>query len=167
MCDAVYKLQFEQFEAGIFFKFWTFSTQPKTNLSLCIGPYFTLLSQYFFILGWLSQSTLARVIKLFFFLKIKVIKLLIIYLILKVNKNINIQRGCGAVQFSYYKTAKCTTPCSVVHCYLWCGAIISFFKQFWCDFCSLCGLVNTPNENYCANSITLTELTHSWVFFYF
>ena len=103
----------------------------------------------------------------FFFLKTKVIKLLIIYLILKVNKNINIQKGCGAMQFSYYKTANCTTPCGVMHCYLWCGAIISFFKQFWCDFCSLCGLVNTPNENYCANSITLTELTHSWVFFLF
>ena len=103
----------------------------------------------------------------FFFFKTKVIKLLIIYLILKVNKNINIQRGCGAVRFSYYKTANRTTPCGVVHCYLWCGAIVSFFEQFWCDFCSLCGLVNTANENYCANSITLTELTHSWVFFYF
>ena len=31
MCDTMYKMQFE---VGIFFKFWAFPTQPKTNFSL-------------------------------------------------------------------------------------------------------------------------------------
>ena len=26
---------------------------------------------------------------------------------------------------------------------LQCGAVMPFCGQFWCDFCSLCGLVNT------------------------
>ena len=112
MCDTMYKMLFE---VSIFFKFWAFLTQPKTNFSLFFGPSFKLLSQFFFILGWLVLSTLARVIKLFFFLKTRVIKILIIYLILKIKKYINIQRGCGVfVQFSYYKTTNRTAPCGVV-----------------------------------------------------
>ena len=67
ICGAVYKMRFELFEISIFFKFWAFSTKSKTNFSLCFGPSFKLLSQFFFILGWFFQSTLARVIKLFFF----------------------------------------------------------------------------------------------------
>ena len=63
MCDTMYKMRFE---VGIFFKFWDFPTQPKTNFSPFFGPSFKLLSQVFFILGWLFQLTLARVIKLFF-----------------------------------------------------------------------------------------------------
>ena len=89
ICSAVYKIRFKRFEVNIFFKFWVFLTQPKTNFLLCFGPSFKLLNQFFFILGLLSQSTLDRIIKLlllFFFLKIRVIKLLIIYLVLKINK---------------------------------------------------------------------------------
>ena len=44
MCDVVYKMQFERLEVDIFSKFWTFPTLPKTNLSLCFGPNFKLLS---------------------------------------------------------------------------------------------------------------------------
>ena len=44
MCDAVYKMRFERLEIGIFFKFWAFSTQPKTNISLYFEPSFKLLS---------------------------------------------------------------------------------------------------------------------------
>ena len=54
------------------------------------------------------------------------------------------------VQFSYYKTANRTAPCGVVQCgvvrcgavyyYLWCCAVMPFYKQLWCDFCGLCCL---------------------------
>ena len=44
ICGAVYKMWFEWFEVGIFFKFWAFSTPPKTNFSLCFGSSFKLLS---------------------------------------------------------------------------------------------------------------------------
>ena len=160
MYGAVYKMQFERFKVGIFFKFWAFLTQPKTAFFLYFGPSVKLLSQFFFILDQLSQSTLARVIKLgfffFFFLKTRVIILLIIYLILKINKYTNIQGGSSAVrfvwfvQFSYYKTANCSTPCCVMYYYLRCGVVMLFRKRFWYGFCNLyglCGLVNTPTCN--------------------
>ena len=82
MCGTMYKMWFEQIEVGIFFKFWAFSIQLKTNFYLYFEPSFKILSQFFFILNRLSQSTLTRVIKLLFFLKTRIIKLLIIYLIL-------------------------------------------------------------------------------------
>ena len=31
MCDVTYKMRFERYEVSIFFKFWFFPTQPKTN----------------------------------------------------------------------------------------------------------------------------------------
>jgi len=34
MCGAMYKMQFE---TGIFFKFWVFLAQLKTDFSLCLG----------------------------------------------------------------------------------------------------------------------------------
>ena len=34
MCDTMYKMRFE---VNIFFKFWAFPTQPKTNFSLFWG----------------------------------------------------------------------------------------------------------------------------------
>ena len=34
MCDTMYKMRFK---VGIFFKFWVFSLQPKTNFSLFLG----------------------------------------------------------------------------------------------------------------------------------
>ena len=47
ICGTMYMIRFE---INIFFKFWTFPTQPKTNFSLFFGPNFELLSQFFFIL---------------------------------------------------------------------------------------------------------------------
>ena len=41
MCSVVYKLRFE---VSIFFEFWAFPAQPKTNFSLYFGPSFKLLS---------------------------------------------------------------------------------------------------------------------------
>ena len=67
MCSVMYKMLFEPFEDGIFFKFWAFSTQPQTNLCLYFGSSFKLLSQFFFILDQLSKSTLAKIIKFCFF----------------------------------------------------------------------------------------------------
>ena len=133
ICDAVYKMRFEWFEGGLFFKFWAFSTQPKTNFSLCFGPSFKFWSSFsLFWVGFLNQHLLG-LSNFFFFWKL----------------------GCGAVRFvrfSYYKTANHTAPCGVVRCsvvqyYLWCGAVMPFCGQFWCSFCGLCGLcglVNTP-----------------------
>ena len=37
MCDTMYKMRFE---VGIFFKFWAFPTQPKTNFSIFLGQVF-------------------------------------------------------------------------------------------------------------------------------
>ena len=72
-----------------------------------------------FSLFWIDFSSqhLLRLLNFFFFWKTRIIKLLIIYLILKINKYINIKRQCGVVRFmrfSYYKTANRTTPCGVV-----------------------------------------------------
>ena len=44
MCGAMYKMQFERFKVDIFFNFWVFPTQPKTNFSLYFGQSFKLLS---------------------------------------------------------------------------------------------------------------------------
>ena len=34
MCDTIYKMQFE---VNIYFKFWAFPTQPKTNFPFFLG----------------------------------------------------------------------------------------------------------------------------------
>ena len=160
MCDTTYKMRFE---VNIFFKFWTFPTQLKTNFSFFFGSSFKLLSQFFFILGWLSQSTLVRVIKRFFFFfgKTRVIKLLIIYLILKII-NILIYREnamrcglCGFLTIKLKTALHHTVRCHTVHYYLRCGAVIPFYERFWfsfCGLCGLCGLVNTPT-NGCPQDI--------------
>jgi len=49
------------------------------------------------------------------------------------------------VQFSYYKTTNCATPCGAMHCYLQRGAVMPFRGLFWCGFC---GLINTPITIY-------------------
>ena len=59
------------------------------------------------------------------------------------------------VWFSYYKIANCTTPCNTVHYYLWCGAIMPFFRQFWCNFCGLRNLAN--NFRYCCHFICFAQ----------
>ena len=38
--------------------------------------------------------------------------------------------------------------CDVVHCYLRYNVVMPFCRQFWCDLCGLCGLVNTPTLAY-------------------
>ena len=57
------------------------------------------------------------------------------------------------VQFFYYKIANCIAPCGAVH--LRCGAIMPFFKRFWCDFCGLCSLAN--NSKYCCHFISFAQ----------
>ena len=57
---------------------------------------------------------------------------------------------CGVVRFSSYKTANRIAPCGVVRygallLAVRCGAVMPFCGWFWCGFCSLCDLVNTPN----------------------
>ena len=44
MCGTMYKMQSERFEVGIFFKFWAFPTQSKTNFSFYFGLSFKLLN---------------------------------------------------------------------------------------------------------------------------
>ena len=108
-----------------FFKLWAFPTQPKTIFSLFLGQVLNYWASFsLFWVGFSSQHLL-RLLNIFFFLKTRVIKLLKIYLILKINKYINILRGCGAVRFvrfSYYKTANRTAPCGVVQC----GVVMPF-----------------------------------------
>ena len=55
MCSVVYKMWFE---VGIFFKFWVFPAQSKTNFSLYFEPNFKLLSQFFlyFVLTFLINT---------------------------------------------------------------------------------------------------------------
>ena len=140
MCDTIYKIRFE---VGIFFKFWAFPTLLKTNFSLFLGQVLNYWASFsLFWVGFSSQHLLGL---LNFFFLTRVIKLLIIYLILKII-NILIYRD-GAVRFvrfSYYKTANRTAPWGVVWCgamnyYLRCGYTIS--RVVWCGLCSL---VNTP-----------------------
>ena len=33
---------------------------------------------------------------------------------------------------------------SAVH--ITCGAVMPFYRRFWCGLCDLCGLVNTPSD---------------------
>ena len=86
MCGAIYKMRFE---VGILFKFWAFLTHPKTNFPFFFGQVLNYLAS--FSLFWVDFSS-QHLLRLsnFFFLKTTVIKLLIIYLILKINKYINI-----------------------------------------------------------------------------
>ena len=91
MCDAMYKMRFERYEVSIFFKFWTFPTHPKTNFfPLFLAKFLTI--ELVFSLFWVGFPCqhLIGLLNFFFFLKTRVIKLLIIYLILKINKYINI-----------------------------------------------------------------------------
>ena len=46
--------------------------------------------------------------------------------------------------------------CGAVHHYLQCGTIMPFCGRFWCCFCGLCGLVNTPSHEY--QNLTLFKL---------
>ena len=82
-------MRFEQFETSIFFKFWAFPAQPKIDFFF-FGQVLNYLASFsLFLVGFLYQHLLG-LLNFFFFLKIRVIKLLIIYLILKINKYINI-----------------------------------------------------------------------------
>ena len=87
MYGAIYKMRFE---VGIFFKFWAFLIYPKTNFSIFFGQVLNCLASFsLFWIGFSSQHLL-KLSNFFFWLKTRVIKLLIIYLILKINKYINI-----------------------------------------------------------------------------
>ena len=122
ICDAVYKMWFEWFEIVIYFKFWVFTTQPKTNFPFILVQVLNYWASFsLFWAGFLKQHLLELS---FFFLKTRVIKLLIIYLILK-KLNILIYRE-GVVRCSLYSfliiksqitlhhVVRCTITCSVV-----------------------------------------------------
>ena len=47
MCDTMYKMRFE---VSIFFKFWAFLTQSKTNFSLFWGQVLNYCASFFFII---------------------------------------------------------------------------------------------------------------------
>ena len=48
MCNTIYKIRFE---VGIFFKFWAFSTQPKTNFFLFFLVKFLIIKLVFLYFG--------------------------------------------------------------------------------------------------------------------
>ena len=83
-----------------------------------------LLSFSLFWVGFLNQHLLGLSKYLYFFFgKTRVVKLLIIYFILKIIKYIE---GCDAVQFlwfSYYKTANRTAPCGMMRSNITCSAV--------------------------------------------
>ena len=81
MCCATYNMQFI---ASIFFKFWIFPTQLKTDFSVCFGPSFKLRASFSLFWTSVSNQHLLGLLNFFFFLKTRVIKIFIIYLILKI-----------------------------------------------------------------------------------
>ena len=149
----MYKMQFE---VDIFFKFWAFPTQFKTNFSLFLGQVLNYWASFsLFWVGFPSQHLLGLLNVFFFFGKTRVIKLLIIYLILKII-NILIYREsavrcglCGFLTIKLKTALHHMVRCHTVHYYLRCGAVIPFYERFWfsfCGLCGLCGLVNTPTN---------------------
>ena len=145
MCGTMYKMRFE---TSIFFKFWVFLAHHKTDFFLCFGPSFKLLSQFFFILSWQLAfliHTCQGYKTFFFFLKTRVIKLLIIYLILKINILIY-KEGVVRCCLCNFLTIQ---PQIALHHSMWCTVtcgfctVMPFCEQFWCDFY---GLVNTPTQ---------------------
>ena len=92
ICDMVYKIRFEWFEIGIYFKFLAFLPNPKLIFSFILVQVLNYWANFssLFLAGFLNQHLLRLSNFFFFWLKTRVIKLLIIYLILKIIKYINI-----------------------------------------------------------------------------
>ena len=152
MCGAVYKIRFE---VDIYFKFWVFPTQSKLSFPFVLDKVLNYWASFY--LFWVGLSIqhllgLSNYIYIFFW-KTRVIKLLIIYLILKII-NILIYREnavwcglCGFLTIKLKTALHHTVWCNAVHYYLRCGTVIPFYERFWfsfCGLCCLCGLVNTP-----------------------
>ena len=149
MCIAVYKMRFEE---GIFFKFWVFRIQPKTNFSLCFGSslnYWAIFSLFWADFPSQHLLGLSNYIYIYIYLKTRVIKPLIIYLILKIN--ILIYRE-GAVWYSFlitkpqtalHHTVWCIITCGAVHYYLWCNAVMPFCRLFGVVY-AICAVWWTP-----------------------
>ena len=51
---------------------------------------------------------------------------------------------CGFLIIKMQTALHYAVWCGAMHYYLWCGTVILFCGRFWCDFCGLCSLVNTP-----------------------
>ena len=123
---------------SVFFStFGLFLLSPRLIFPFLLGQVLNYWASFsLFWVGFSSQHLLG-LLNFFFFLKTRVIKLLIIYLILKINKYINIERECGAVQFvrfSYYKTANRTAPCGAVRlCHFagGFGAVFAVYAVWW------------------------------------
>ena len=56
-----------QFIASIFFKFWIFPTQPKTNFSVCFGPSFKLRASFSLFWASVPNQHLLGLLNFFFF----------------------------------------------------------------------------------------------------
>ena len=52
---------------------------------------------------------------------------------------------CGAVWCSFLIIKPQTMRCGAVRSTITSGAVMPFCEWFWCGFCGLCDLVNTPN----------------------
>ena len=54
---------------------------------------------------------------------------------------------CGFLIIKLQTALHYAVWCGAVHYYLRCGAVMPFYGWFWCDFCGLCGVMNTPTCN--------------------
>ena len=125
ICGAVYKMRFEWLKFVYFSNFGLFLPSPKLIFSLCFGPVLNYwVSFSLFWVGFPNQYLLG-LSNYFFLFKTRVIKLLIIYLILKIIKYINIleRLWCGVVQSGAILLA---VRCS--YAILW--AVLMRFLQF-------------------------------------
>ena len=52
--------------------------------------------------------------------------------------------------------------CGAVYYYLQCGAVMPFCGLFWCDFCGLYGLVNTPKDNFQKKKKQQNDITNNY-----
>ena len=108
-----------------------------------------------FWVGFLNQYLLGLSNYFLFLGKTRVIKLLIIYLILKLIKYIDVKKGavqCGFLIIKPQTTLHLAVWCGAVQYYLRCDAVMPFCGRFWCGLCGLCSLVNT-SRSYCTISI--------------
>ena len=137
-------MRFEWLKFVYFSNFGLFLPNPKLIFSLCFGPVLNYwVSFSLFWVGFPYQYLLG-LSNYFFLLKTRVIKLLIIYLILKIIKYINIYREgvvrcslCGFLIIKLQTALHHAMCCGAVQDYLQCDAVMPSCRRFWCDFCSL------------------------------
>ena len=127
ICGAVYKMRFEWLKFVYFSNFGLFLPSPKLIFSLCFGPVLNYwVSFSLFWVGFPNQYLLG-LSNYFFLFKTRLIKLLIIYLILKIIKYINIYREvvvrCGA--------ERCNITCGAMQLCHFVGGFDAVFAVWW------------------------------------